>query len=62
MRVVAGATVGGTARLTADAPAATIELSGRPGQIVELQADRVFSPCWDGATDPRLLSFTLDVP
>jgi SAM-dependent methyltransferase len=62
VRAVAGATVGGSVRLTADAPDATIELTGRPGQIVELQADRVFSPCWDGATDPRLLSFTLDVP
>jgi SAM-dependent methyltransferase len=61
VRVVAGATVGGAAHLSAAAPTATLELSGRAGQLVELQSDRVFSPCWEGATDPRLLSFTLDV-
>lgn len=62
VRVVAGGTVGGSVTLTAAQPTATLELSGRPGQLVELHSDRVFSPCWDGGDDPRVLSFTLDEP
>jgi len=62
VRVVAGAEVGGSVTLTAQQPQATLELTGRPGQLVELQSDRVFSPCWDGGSDPRLLSFTLVEP
>ncbi|CAN5581543.1 hypothetical protein BH24ACT4_BH24ACT4_09990 [soil metagenome] len=62
VRVVAGGVVGGSVTLTRDEPRATVDLTGRPGQLVELQSDRVFSPCWDGGSDPRLLSFTLDEP
>lgn len=62
VRVVAGGTVGGTVVLTGDGPHATLELTGRPGQLVELQSDRVFSPCWTGGSDARVLSFTLDQP
>ncbi len=62
VRVVAGGVVGGSVTLTRDEPRATVDLTGRPGQLVELHSDRVFSPCWDGGSDPRLLSFTLDEP
>jgi len=62
VRLLAGATVAGSARLTARRPRATIEVTGRPGQVVELQSDRCFSPAWDGGGDARLLSFTLAVP
>lgn len=31
-----------------------------PRTRVELHSDRVFSPSWSGAPDPRLLSYTLD--
>lgn len=61
VRVVAGGAVAGSVTLTADAPRATLEVSGRAGQLIELHSDRVFSPCWDGHDDARLLSFTLDV-
>ncbi len=62
VRIVAGVEVGGAVTLSRDQPGATLELTGRPGQLVELQSDRVFSPCWAGGTDPRVLSFTLDEP
>ena len=62
VRVVAGATVGGAVTLTHEQPRATLDLTGRSGQLVELQSDRVFSPCWHGDTDDRLLSFTVDEP
>lgn len=62
VRVVADGVVGGSVTLTAERPEATVELTGRVGQLVELQSDRVFSPCWDGGGDPRLLSFTVDEP
>lgn len=62
VHVVAGTVVGGSAALTPERPEATIELQGRPGQLVELQSDRVFSPAWRGEPDPRLLSFTIDDP
>lgn len=62
VHVVAGTVVGGSARLTPERPETTIELQGRPGQLVELQSDRVFSPAWRGEPDPRLLSFTIDDP
>ena len=62
VRVVAGAAVGGAVTLTAEQPEATLELTGRSGQVVQLQSDRVFSPCWEGGGDDRVLSFTLDEP
>lgn len=62
VRVVAGDRVAGSVRLTGARPEATLDLTGRSGQIVQLHSDRVFSPCWDGAPDSRLLSFTLDEP
>lgn len=62
VRVVAGGQVAGSVALTESRARATLELSGRPGQIVELQSDRVFSPGWHGGGDPRLLSFTIDQP
>lgn len=61
VRLLAGTTVAGTTRLTARRSRTTIEVTGRPGQIVELQSDRSFSPAWDGGADPRLLSFTIGV-
>ncbi len=62
VRVVAGGTVGGAVTLTRERPQATVDLTGRAGQLVELQSDRGFSPCWSGGGDARLLSFTLDEP
>lgn len=50
------------ARLTAVAAQVDVAVEVMPGQIVELQSDRVFSPCWDGGADPRVLSFTVDAP
>jgi SAM-dependent methyltransferase len=62
VRVVAGGKVAGSVGLTAERPDGVLELTGRPGQVVELQSDRVFSPCWQGESDARLLSFTIDEP
>lgn len=62
VRVVAGGKVAGSVGLTVDRPDGVLELSGRPGQLVELHSDRVFSPCWHGENDDRLLSFTIDEP
>lgn len=62
VRVVAGGKVAGSVALTAERGEGVLELTGRPGQLVELHSDRVFSPCWDGASDARLLSFTVDEP
>lgn len=62
VRVVAGGRVAGSVALTADRGQGVLELTGRPGQVVELQSDRVFSPAWDGENDARLLSFTIDEP
>ena len=62
VRVVAGGKVAGSVALTAERSDGVVELSGRAGQIVELHSDRVFSPCWEGASDARLLSFTIDEP
>lgn len=39
-----------------------LQVTGQAGQVVELQSDRTFSPCWDGEDDARLLSFTIEEP
>ncbi|HEV7723068.1 MAG TPA: class I SAM-dependent methyltransferase [Iamia sp.] len=62
VRVIAGGKVAGSVALTAERGQGVLELSGRPGQVLELQSDRVFSPAWDGASDARLLSYTIDEP
>jgi SAM-dependent methyltransferase len=62
VRVVAGGKVAGSVALTAERAEGVLELTGRPGQIVELHSDRVFSPAWTGEPDARLLSFTIDEP
>jgi hypothetical protein len=59
---VTGSAVGELVTLTQERPSATLTLTGASGQLVELHSDRVFSPCWDGGDDPRLLSFTVDEP
>lgn len=62
VRVVAAGKVAGSVVLTAEQGQGVLEVSGRPGQLVELHSDRVFSPSWDGEPDPRVLSFTIDDP
>ncbi len=62
VRVVAGGKVAGSVTLTDERPEGVLELTGRAGQIVELHSDRVFSPCWTGESDARILSFTIDEP
>jgi SAM-dependent methyltransferase len=47
--------------LTYDQPEATFTVTGHPGQVIELQSNRVFSPCWQGGHDSRVLSFRLAV-
>jgi len=48
--------------LTAREPSAEITVVAEAGQLLDLQSDRVFSPCWSGGSDSRVLSFTLDCP
>jgi len=48
--------------LTGESNASDVVLDVAPGTRVELQSDRVFSPAWTGAADPRVLSFTVDDP
>ncbi len=60
--VVVEGTVVGRAALRADRPSVDLAVAAGAGQLIELQSDRVFSPCWTGATDPRVLSFTVDAP
>ncbi|MEJ7583337.1 MAG: hypothetical protein WKF43_04455 [Acidimicrobiales bacterium] len=48
--------------LTAKRPTAEVVVPARAGQLVELQSDRVFSPCWSGGSDSRVLSFSVDAP
>jgi SAM-dependent methyltransferase len=59
IRAVSGGAVRASRTLTHDQPGGTLTVPGDPGQLIELQSDRVFSPCWDGGQDARMLSFWL---
>lgn len=48
--------------LTAEGPLGCLTVTTEGARVVHVQSDRVFSPGWDGADDPRVLSFMLESP